>query len=112
MARTTHCAYQWKKSKDPQTASEHQEVNDEKTKESHGENYRQTSSHIVRHPKGVRAILTYTGHAEGHKPVVARHTRPNIMSPRLGGHYKTHGKTHHSGLPVLEQLTTLHRVLR
>ena len=50
--------------------------------------------------------------AEGHKIVVSHHTRPNKISPILGGNYKTHGKTHHPGLPAGEQLTTLHKVLR
>ena len=63
-------------------------------------------------PGGGRAVSTYTGRAEGHTPVVARHTRPNTMYQILGGNYKTHGKTHHSGLPAGEQLTTLHWILR
>ena len=63
-----------KKSKNPRTASEHQEVNDEKTKESHGGTYRQTSARIVWHPRGGRAVLTYTGRAEGNNPEVARYT--------------------------------------
>ena len=112
MARTIHCAYQRKKSKNPRTASEHQEVHEENTKESHGETCRQPSAHIIWYPRGSRAVFAYTGHSEGHKPGVAHHTQPNTMSPRLGGHYKTHGKTHHLGLPAGKQLTTLHQVLR
>ena len=65
---------QAKKSKNPRTASEHQEVYDKNTKESHGETCRQPSAHIIRHPRGGRDVLTYIGRSEGHNTVVARHT--------------------------------------
>ena len=61
---------------------------------------------------GGGAVFTYIGRAEGHKPVVGHHIQRNTIYPRLGGDYKTHGKTHHSGPPAGEQVTTLHRVLR
>ena len=101
-----------KKFENPQTASKHQEVHDKNTRESRGETCMQYLGRIVWHPRGGRAIFTYTGLAEVHKPMVACHIRPNKMSPRLRGDYKTYKKTHHSGMPDGKQLTTLHQVLR
>ena len=86
--------------------------NDENTKKSHGETCRQPSARIIRHTRGGGAIFAYTGHDEGHQPVAAHLTQPSTMSPESGEDYKAHGKTHHSGPPAGEQLTTLHRVLR
>ena len=103
---------QAKKSKNPRTASEHQEVNDENTKESHGETCRQPSAHIIWYPRGSRAVFAYTGHSEGHKSGVAHHTQPNTMPLGLGVNYKAHGMTQNPGTPDGEQVTTLHRVLR
>ena len=101
-----------KKTKITQLDSEHQEVHDQNTKESHGETCRQNSAQIFWHPRGGRSVFTYTGLPEGHKTVVEHHTRPNTTHPRLGGDYKTHGKTHHSSPPDGKQLTTLHWVIR
>ena len=94
-------------------ASEHQEVHYKNTKESHGENYRQPSVRIVRHPRGSRDVFTYTVCAEGHTQMVAHHTRPKtFLQDWGGGDYKIHGNTHHSGPPASKQLTILHQVLR
>ena len=50
-------------------------------------NFQVAFARIVWNPREGRDVFTYTGRTEGHKPVVARHTRPNTISPILGGDY-------------------------
>ena len=100
------------KSKITRRASKHQEFYNENTKGSHGETCRQPSECTIWNTRRGRAVITYIGCSERHKPVVARHNQSNTMSPMLEGHYKTHGKTHHSVPTAGKQLTTLNRVLR
>ena len=81
-----------KKSKHSRPASELQEVRNKKIKEKSWKTCEQNSAQIVRNPRGVRAVFTYSGCDEGHKSLVSHNTRPNTISPRLGGGYKTHGR--------------------
>ena len=79
-----------KKSKHSRPASKLQEVRNKNIKEKSWKTCEQTSAQIVRNPRGVRAVFTYSGCDEGHKTLVSHNTRPNTMSPRFRGGYKTH----------------------